>query len=738
MPKAGKTDARKGQGSGARGGGSLKSVDGVSASTPGSKATTPTLTPQGAHNSHPGQEGTPGAASRRLSARPAAARGPQAGARSTRTPTTRESRGGAGAKPTSTGRTKYSCATSPSCTTFGDYLNAARPGLGGFNTSDGDAQMTFFAPLSVAYGSTGTADVFTSNPYSPLNNAPEAVPTSRRSSRDCTKDPALTTAAAANASVTSVAKRGRTWSGLTRSSSASRSPSPSSKREKFSKVNEGVSKLEPLSQPKTRAQRADAAVTDEVVRNPAVVPAVAALSPEDTAESESESSGSESDESESDESESEDTAEPRRRGRNQGAAADPAAVVATSIRSDAAVDPGPRRSGGNHVATAAAPRITRDAIAVAAPRGNAATTVAPHITRAKLLKSGQDVREMADALMTARDLKRPSTPVPAAAEVATRRAADDARNTEADRFLAASVKKYTDGPPVPYSAAVKDILAEYQVVVDEWNAEMVQATPKPEALKKTDLTPQEKAGIARMETCWQGVARAHLEYGVPPPHIFPFQQWAFLDDAWTAVATDNRAMKTLREFGHFAGVLITDGHFGKGGKFVLSVANPLFCFTTRDVLPCTDWRVFEGVEFGPWPHKIDRMKINSNSNAVHDGLFGPYIMKSSNGADCPHYTLESVTAFRRATTHFYPNRSRSGDSVDGKKRIPKTWLGVSRRAVLLGLAATPAFEDGELAGDGSLSETDRIKVAHVDVTQHELELLIRAERTATQTRRNNR
>ena len=46
--------------------------------------------------------------------------------------------------------------------------------------------------------------------------------------------------------------------------------------------------------------------------------------------------------------------------------------------------------------------------------------------------------------MTARDLKRPSTPVPDAAEVEARRAADAARNTEADRYLAASRKKYMD------------------------------------------------------------------------------------------------------------------------------------------------------------------------------------------------------------------------------------------------------------------------------------------------------
>jgi hypothetical protein len=691
MAKTVEHDARKGQGAGAHGGSTRKPVGGIAASTRGSKTRTLTLTPQeGARNRPTGQEGAPEAVSSRSSARRTAAQGPRVAARSTRgsrvaarstqTPKTRESRAGASAKPASTRRKSHSCATSPSRTTFGDYVDAARQGRGGFNTSGGDAPMTSSAPRSVAFRSTGTADVFTSNPYFPLSNAPEAVPTLCRSGRNGNEYPALTDdAAAAKANVASAAKRGRRWSELTRSSSAPRSPSPSSKREKLSEVNEGASKLQPLSRPKTRA--AAAAVADEAIHEAVHDP-------------------------------------------------DPAAVVATGISSQAAVDPGPRRSGRNHVTAVVAPRSTRGAAAVAAPRGNAATTVAPHITRAKLAESGRIAREMQDALLKARDIKRPSTPVPDAAEVEARRAADAARNTEADRFLAASLKKYMDGPPVTYGAAVKDILAEYQAVVNQWDADTAPSTPKPEALKKTPLTAREQAGVTQMQTRWQGVARAHLEYGVPPPHSFPFQEWARLDDALTALANDCPAMTTLRQAGSFLGVFLTDGHLGGDcGKFYLKVASANFCIATRDALSsCIEWRVFQGDDFGPLPHDIERMKISSESSAVFQGLEGPYIQKCSNDAPCPHYRLESVTAFARSTAHFYPtrgaSRSRSGDSGCKKKRVPRTWLGSSRRAVQLGLAATPGFEDGEMAGDGSVSASDGISIAHMDVTQSEIEFLL--------------
>ena len=73
----------------------------------------------------------------------------------------------------------------------------------------------------------------------------------------------------------------------------------------------------------------------------------------------------------------------------------------------------------------------------------------------------------------------------------------------------------------------------------------------------------EEAGIARMDARWQGVARAPLEYGVPPPHSFPFQEWARLDDALTALANDCPAMTTLRQAGSFLGVFLTDGKIGR-------------------------------------------------------------------------------------------------------------------------------------------------------------------------------
>ena len=292
---------------------------------------------------------------------------------------------------------------------------------------------------------------------------------------------------------------------------------------------------------------------------------------------------------------------------------------------------------------------------------------------------------------------------------------------------ASEVKQVALAHNLPLAQPEKLKSPEFRALLDEWDAETAPSTPKPEAVKKSALTPREEAGIARMDARWQGVARAHLEYGVPPPHSFPFQEWARLDDALTALANDCPAMTTLRQAGSFLGVFLTDGRF-QGHKFTLSVANALFCFATRDALSCIEWRVFEGVEFGPLPHKINQMKLQSKSNAVHDGLLGPYIQKCSNDAPCPHYWLESVTAFARSTAHFYPtrgaSRSRSGDSADGKKRIPGTWLGSSRRAVQLGLAATPAFEDGEMAGDGSVSASDGIRIAHMDVTQSEIEFLL--------------
>ena len=633
----------------------------------------------------------------------------------TSTSNTRESRAAAGAKPTSTRRTKHSCAKKR---TMGDFIFPVIQSVAGSTTSGGTSgAMTSrtivtrarAASSSFASMSKGAVCFSDPNPYGPLGEsadeapalAPALAPTPRQSKRN--KFPYLTDANTSTANVASSNKRARTFEALTHS----RSPSPSQQRVKTPKItNKDASAAEPLSPHKTRAvtardQRTDAAATDEVVRNPAVVAAatdevvrnpavdaaVATLSPKNTAE-------------------------PRRSDRIRAAAArapevaldavhdpDPAAVVATGISSEAAVDPGPRRSGRNRVPAVAATRSNRDAIAVAAPRGNAATTVAPRNTRAKLLESGRVTRDMMDALLTARDLKRPSTPVPDAAEVAAQRAADDALNTDADRFLAASLKRYTVGPPVTYDAAVKDILAEYQVVVTQWNAEPVNSTPKPEKLQKRKLNTREQGGINLMDPRWRGVARAHLEYGVPPPHSFPFQQWAHLDDAFTALANDIPDMVTLRQMGTHLGVFVTDGTFSLHGSFRLSVANPEFCLATRDALPCVQWRKFQGVEL---------------------------VKTSPNGAKCPYYTLHSTTLFKECNGMFYPNRSTStsGYTTGGKKRLPKTWLGVSRRAVLLGLAATPGFEDGELAGDGSNSRRDEISIAHIDVTQRELEFIL--------------
>jgi len=630
-----------------------------------------------------GLGGALGAALSWLSARLAAARGPQVGARSARTSNTRTSPGSAGAKPASMGRTKHSCAT------VVDFIEHAFEGVAGSKTSGGDAgsntsggiaTRTRAANRSIASTSKGTVVVSDPNPFGPLRDlaeeattlapalAPALTHAPRRSKR--INFPHLTDADATAASVASGNKRARTFEALTHS----RSPSPSQQHVKTRKVT-NKDAVEPLSRPKTRAvtmhaQRTDAAATDEVVRNPTVVAVVAALSPKDTT--------------------------------------------------------GPRRSGRNHVTAVAAPRSTRGAAAVAAPRGNAATTVAPPNTRERLAESGRIAREMADALLRRRDRTLPSPPVPDATEVEARKAADDARNAAAAEALAASTKRYAEGPPVTYDDAVKDILAEYKDVVTEWQAEPDQSTPKPENLKKTELNSREQVGIARMHPRWRDIARAHLEYGVPPPHSFPFQQWAHLDDALTALAEDCPAMATLRQAGSFLGVFLTDGHLAADrGKFSLHVASPNFCIATRDALSsCIDWRVFQGEDFGPLPHDIERMKFTSESSAVFQGLRGPHLKKCTNDADCPHFLLESTTTFERSVRMFYPTRSRSGDSGCGKKRVPMSWLGSSHRAVQLGLAATPGFEDGEMAGDGSVSTSDCISIAHIDVTQSEIEFLL--------------
>ena len=721
MPKAGKKGAREGQGPGARGGGSFKPVGGVSASTRGSKAMKLTKTPQeGAHKGHGvrvrGQGGAPEAAPSRLSARLAAARGPQVGARSARTSNTRASPGSAGAKPTSRGRTTHSCAKKP---TMGDFIAPVIQGVAGSKTSGGDAgsntsgitTRTRAANRSIASTSKGTVVVSDPNPFSPLRDltdeatalAPALAHAPRRSKR--MHFPHLTDADATAASVASGNKRARTFE----ASKLSPSASPSHQREKSRKlINKDASAVEPLSPPKTRAgtarsQRAAGAVADEAVR----------------------------------ESESMTQSEPRRSGRLRAAAAAPAAESASEVTMKAVRDhdvaaaittgngpeatdrPGPRRSDRIRDA-AAAPRSHRGAVAVA-DEENPRTNVAPRGTRANLHQSGQVVREMADALLNARALKRPSTPVPDAAEDEARRAADDARNTEADRFLASSLKKYTEGAPVTYGAAVRDIRADYRVVMEKWDAETAHSTPKPKPLKKSALTPREQEGIAQMDECWQGVARAHLEYGVPPPHSFPFQQWAHLDDALKALATDCPAMATLRQAGSFLGVFLTDGKY-RSNTFSLTVANPEFCLATRDALPCVPWRVYEGVEFvGPRPHNIDHMHMHSISKAVFKGLKGPFLSMCGNSAKCPQYILTSTTRFKQSTTAFYPT------SGVGKKRLPKTWLGVSRRAVILGLAATPAFEDGEMAGDGSSSDRrleGRLSIAHCDLTKREQEFMI--------------
>ena len=152
MAKTVKHDARKGQGAGAHGGSTRKPVGGIVASTRGSRTATLTLTTQGAQPSLTGQKSAPGAAPSRTSARLAAAQGqrrPSGPARDPRrpsdpaqTPKTRESRAGASAKPASTRGKSHSCATSPSRTTFGDYVDAALQGAAGLKTSGAIASRT--------------------------------------------------------------------------------------------------------------------------------------------------------------------------------------------------------------------------------------------------------------------------------------------------------------------------------------------------------------------------------------------------------------------------------------------------------------------------------------------------------------------------------------------------------------------------------------------------------------------
>ena len=228
MAKTVKHDARKGQGAGARGGSTRKPFGGIAASTRGSRTATLTLTTQGAQPSLTGQESAHGAAPSRTSARLAAAQGqrrPSGPARDPRrpsdpaqTPKTRESRAGAGQKPASARRKSHSCAT----TTIGDFVNAARQGAAGLKTSGAIASRTRAAIRSVAFGSKGTADVSSSNQFAVLRDLTEEARAlthaPRRSKR--IRFPHLTDADATAASVASGNKRARTWSELTRSSSA--------------------------------------------------------------------------------------------------------------------------------------------------------------------------------------------------------------------------------------------------------------------------------------------------------------------------------------------------------------------------------------------------------------------------------------------------------------------------------------------------------------------------------------
>ena len=147
---------------------------------------------------------------------------------------------------------------------------------------------------------------------------------------------------------------------------------------------------------------------------------------------------------------------------------------------------------------------------------------------------------------------------------------------------------------------------------------------------KTPLTAGNKLALLHKQA-----SPALTRYGVPPPHSFPFQEWARLDDALTALANDCPAMTTLRQAGSFLSVFLTDGHLGGDcGQFYLEVASPDFCIATRDALSsCIEWRRFQGDEFGPLPHDIERMKFSSESSAVFQGL-GPYLQVLT--TLCPH------------------------------------------------------------------------------------------------------